>query len=145
MIIDPKYSIGIDEMDAQHARWIQLIEEFRAVASGHLLDSAGFQAATHALEQLLDYTKSHFVSEERYIAEHNYPQLEAHKKQHRELEAKVQEMLDEVHAHSANRTPLKLNLLVTIWLMEHILHEDDNYARFILGKPPATHLLHIAS
>jgi hypothetical protein len=33
MIIDPLYSIGIDEMDAQHARWIQLIEEFKAVAS----------------------------------------------------------------------------------------------------------------
>ena len=31
MIIDPKYSIGIAEMDTQHARWIQLIEKFRSV------------------------------------------------------------------------------------------------------------------
>jgi hemerythrin len=133
--IDPKYSIGIDEVDAQHARWIQLIEEFKRVGSAHLLDHKGFQATQLALEKLLAYTKSHFVSEEKLIDAHGYPDLEAHKKKHRELEAKVVELLDEVHAHSTNRTPLKLNLLVTIWLMEHILQEDDKFARFILGKP----------
>lgn len=135
MTIDPKYSIGIAEMDAQHARWIQLIEEFKLVGSEHLLEHKGFQAARLALEKLLAYTKSHFVSEEALIEAHGYPDLEAHKKQHRELEAKVVELLDEVHSHSKNRTPLKLNLLVTIWLIEHILQEDDKYARFILNKP----------
>ncbi|MDD5174942.1 MAG: hypothetical protein PHQ05_00780 [Sterolibacterium sp.] len=37
-IIDPKYSIGIETMDAQHARWIRLIEQFRSASSEHLLD-----------------------------------------------------------------------------------------------------------
>jgi hypothetical protein len=47
--IDPKYSIGIPEMDAQHARWIQLIEKFRSVGSGHMLEQSGINAAAHAL------------------------------------------------------------------------------------------------
>ena len=38
--LDPKYSIGIAEMDAQHARWIQLIDEFKAVAGGELHEQA---------------------------------------------------------------------------------------------------------
>jgi hemerythrin len=135
MTIDPKYSIGIPEMDVQHARWIQLIEEFRSVGSGHLLEQSGINAAAHALEQLQNYTKSHFASEEKFLATHKYPDLDAHKTRHRELETVVAKLLDEIRAHASNSTPLKLNLFVTVWLMEHIMGEDDKYARFILGKP----------
>ena len=136
MTIDPKYSIGIDKMDAQHARWIQLIEEFRAVGSENLLEQTGITAATHALEELLKYTASHFASEETLLAAHQYPDLEAHKKGHGELVATLTRLLDEMRAHKVTSTPLKLNLFVTVWLMEHIMQEDDKYARFILGKPP---------
>lgn len=132
--INPKYSIGIDEMDNQHARWIQLIEEFRSVASGHLLEQAGIRAAQHALEELVKYTQYHFSSEEQFIAARNYPDLEAHKQKHRELEAEVLRLLDEIRTHKTNATPLKLNLFVTIWLMEHIMTEDNKYARFIRGR-----------
>jgi hemerythrin len=134
--IDPKYSIGIPEMDAQHERWIQLIEKFRSVGSGHLLEQSGINAAAHALEQLLNYTKSHFASEEEFITAHHYPDVDAHKTRHRELETVVAKLLDEIRAHASSRTPLKLNLFATIWLLEHIMGEDDKYARFILGKPP---------
>lgn len=132
--IDPKYSIGIPEMDIQHARWIGFIEEFKAAASGHLLDQVGIGAALHALEQLADYTRQHFASEERYIAAHNYPGIETHKHRHRELEMEVAKLLDEIRSHKTSSTPLKLNLFITIWLMEHIMQEDDQYARFILHK-----------
>lgn len=132
--IDPKYSIGIEEMDTQHARWISLIDEFRAAASGHILEQAGIHAAQHALEELLQYTKHHFRSEEQFIAARHYPDLEAHKQKHRELEAEVIRLFEEIRAHKTNATPLKLNLFVTIWLMEHIMTEDYKYARFILGR-----------
>jgi hemerythrin len=134
--IDPKYSIGIDEMDAQHARWIQLIEKFRSAGAGHLLEQAGIDAAAHALDELLNYTKSHFASEEQFIAAHKYPDITVHKARHRELEAEVMKLLGEIRAQSTTCTPLKLNLFVTVWLYEHITGEDDKYARFILGKPP---------
>ncbi len=133
-IIDPKYSIGIPEMDAQHARWIRLIEEFKAAATGHLLDQARVSAAQHALEQLLEYTRVHFASEEQLIAAHRFPDIAAHKAKHRELEAQVGKLLDEIRVHKTNTTPLKLNLFVTIWLMDHIMSDDAKYARFILGK-----------
>ena len=132
--IAQKYSIGIAEMDAQHARWIELIEQFRAAASGHLLDRQGFDAAYHALQQLLDYTKHHFASEEKFIADRGYPDIEPHKQRHRELEADVARLLDEIRTHKTNTTPLKLNLFITVWLMEHIMQEDDKYARFLRGK-----------
>lgn len=134
MIINPIYSIGIDEMDAQHARWIHLIEEFKRVASGHLLEKSSVDAAKLALVKLLEYTKSHFASEEKLIAAHNYPGQAIHKQHHRELENMVIRLHEEIEAHTTDRVPLKLNLLITIWLLEHITQEDAKYADFILKK-----------
>lgn len=136
MLIDPKYSLGIAEMDTQHARWIHLIEKFRSVGFEQLMEKSGINAAAHALEDLLKYTRSHFASEEQFLTSHRYPDLESHKKRHRELEEVVEKLLAEIRAHKTNSTPLKLNLFITVWLMEHIIQEDGKYARFILGKPP---------
>jgi hemerythrin len=132
--INPKYRLGIDEMDIQHARWIRLIEEFRSVAEGKLLEPAGIDAAESALVQLREYTASHFASEEQFMSTRGYPGLEAHKLRHRELEALVRALLEDLRSHKGSRAPLKLNLLVTIWLLEHILQEDGKYARFVAGR-----------
>lgn len=131
------YRIGIEAMDAQHARWIHLIDVFRKVGAGHLLEPAGITAARSALKDLLHYTKLHFTSEEALLAEHRYPELAAHCQAHRRLEAAVMALADEIHSHEkeAHSTPLKLNLLATIWLMEHIIQEDKKYATFILAQP----------
>lgn len=128
--IDPKYSIGIGEIDAQHARWLDLIARFRQAAQGEMLTEAGFAAARQALDELLDYTRWHFRSEEELLASHGYPGLAAHQARHQELERHVQALHDELVRHRP-ATPLKLNLLATVWLMEHIHQHDREYARYL--------------
>lgn len=127
------YHLGIDAMDAQHQRLFRLIERFRQTAENHLLDNVGINATREALEQLLEYTRLHFASEEKLLAQKRYPGLAAHRAKHRELEAGVVTLLDEIRAHKSRTTPLKLNLLATIWLMEHIAGDDKDYAQFVLS------------
>lgn len=135
-ITNPAYSIDIDEMDRQDAHWLRLIEEFRSTACGNLVDRAGIAAAARTLEQLQEYTVSQFASEEALLAEHHYPHLQAHKKQHQELTACVAKLQEELRTRGTGSTPLKLSFFVTVWLLEHITQEDDKYACFILGKAP---------
>lgn len=138
-MIDPKYSIGIEEMDIQHAHWIKLIEKFRSVGKEKIMEKAGIDAAAEAIHELLIYTRQHFASEESFLSKHQYPKLDSHKKMHQELEAVLVRLSKEIHESRATRTPLKLNLLVTIWLLEHIMKEDVLYARFIHQKTDNTH------
>lgn len=133
-IIDPRYSIGVPEMDREHAHWIMLIEQFRSAAAGHLTDARGLDAARLALQKLSEYTQKHFASEERLLAKCAYPELGAHQIKHRELSAAVAKLSTEISEHSSSTTPLKLNLFVTVWLLEHIMSEDWKYARFILEQ-----------
>lgn len=136
-LIDPKYRIGIDEMDAQHAQWIRLIDQFKAAVAGHLGDEQGLRAAQQTLEGLLAYTRHHFASEETFMASHGYPELESHRQLHRHLDGEVSRLLQEVRQHQGNNTPLKVSLLVTIWLLEHILKDDKGYALHVLKRAPA--------
>jgi hemerythrin len=129
------YSIGIASMDTQHALLIRIIDEFMMVSSAQYLEQAGTDAAIRTLEQLLKYAGTHFESEELFIAAHNYPGTEAHKKQHHEIEAGIVQLLDEIRAQRSPHTPLKLNFFVTVWLLEHVQKEDGKYARFVLDKP----------
>ena len=131
--IDPRYSIGVSEMDREHAHWIALIDKFRATTTGHLSDSVGINAARQALQQLLDYTKTHFASEERLLKACKYPALAEHQLKHRELTAAVVRLTEEISQHKTDTTPLKLNLLVTVWLLEHIMAEDRKYAQHIIA------------
>ncbi|HLA34541.1 MAG TPA: bacteriohemerythrin [Rhodocyclaceae bacterium] len=133
--IDPKYSIGIEEMDAQHAKLIQIIDRFRSISSDDLREQSSMDITKQSLDALLKYTRFHFASEERLMTTHGYPELESHKQKHRALEATVTKLADEVHASATTTTPMKLNLFLTVWLLEHIKQDDAKYARFILGKP----------
>ena len=132
--IDPRYAIGVPEMDREHARWITLIEQFRLAAAGHLLDQVGFGAAEKTLDQLLKYTQQHFDSEERLLISYEYPLLAEHRKKHRQLTDAVLKLRNELSAHQHTSTPLKLNLFVTVWLLEHIMTDDWNYAVYIREK-----------
>jgi len=136
MEINPKYRIGIPEMDAQHARWIQLIETFRASAENHLRDAQGIAAARQALHALLEYTHSHFASEEALLAEYKYPQLDEHREMHDKLTAEIDGLLGHLDNRKASIAPLKLNLLVTVWLFEHIMEHDKAYASFLRQHVP---------
>ncbi len=131
--IDPRFAIGVTEMDHEHAHWIALIEKFRATASGHLSDRIGIDAARQALQHLADYTKTHFASEERLLKACKYPALAEHQQKHRELTAAVARLAEEISQRKTDTTPLKLNLLVTVWLLEHIMAEDRKYARHIIA------------
>lgn len=136
MEINPKYRIGIPEMDAQHARWIQLIETFRAAAENHLRDASGVAAARQALHALIEYTHSHFGSEEALLVEYNYPALDEHREMHDKLTAEIEKLFGELDTRKATIAPLKLNLLVTVWLFEHIMEHDKAYATFLRKNVP---------
>ena len=138
--IDSKYSIGIPEMDRQHARWISLIEEFRRSidrAAGPT-DDESLEASRSALKELVFYTKTHFASEEALLERHSYPDIALHRKRHAELVSMVEGLMAEISSMSTRTTPLKLNLAATVWLMEHIMGEDKKYADFILEKQRAS-------
>jgi hemerythrin len=122
-------SVHIAEIDKQHQRLIALINQLDdAVHVGNDHDVLGA-----VLEELLDYTRTHFRYEENLLKTNAYPELEGHKAEHDALTEKVV-FLGDYFKRGENLNTVQIMQFLKIWLEEHIMGVDRTYAEFLNAK-----------
>ncbi len=121
--------LHIAEIDRQHQRLVELINHFDdAVQAQH-----GAEALGEVLKELLDYTYTHFTYEEGLLMKHGYPTYTAHKAEHGSLAEKVVFMQDMFKEGHPPDSAMLLEFL-KVWLKEHILDQDKQYAPFLIEQ-----------
>ena len=124
-----EYSVGIDSIDQQHRRLVNLINQLHTAV--HY--STGEEFEREALDELVDYTKTHFQYEEGLMQEHGYPDFEPHKAQHQKMIAKVGEVLAEYEQDQDTAMKNALSYL-SDWLINHINGTDKEYSSFLIAR-----------
>jgi len=120
---------GVSEFDNQHHRLVDLINElYRAMKTGR-----GNGVVIKVLDELVDYTGTHFAAEEKLMVEHQYPDYDSHIIIHREFVAKVVDFQNKLKSGEAT---LSLDLLEFLkdWLIGHIKGVDRKYGPFFNGQ-----------
>lgn len=123
------YSVNVREVDEQHKKLIDLINKLHdAMKVGK-----GSQMIGDVLASLIDYTGSHFATEERYMKLHSYPEYEHHKKEHNLLVMKVLDVQKNVQSGKA---PITQDVMMFLkdWLVKHIQGEDKKFGPFFNSK-----------
>ncbi len=123
----PDLSVGIDVIDNQHKRiveYINMLHEARIRGDRETIE--------RVIEELVDYTLSHFSFEESMMEQARYRFLQPHRRVHELFVRRVSEFqqrfkLGEDVAVVA--TDMQ-NALVT-WLLNHIKREDMDYAAVV--------------
>ncbi len=118
--------LQIVEIDRQHQRLVELINQFDDAVQAQ----QGVEMLDKVLNELLDYTKTHFKFEEALLAKHGYPTYPEHKAEHDALAEKVVFMQDMFKEGNPPDSNMLLNFL-KIWLKEHILDVDKQYAPYL--------------
>lgn len=124
-----EYSVGIDSIDRQHKKLLSLINQLQTAVDY----STGEEFEREALDELVDYTKTHFTYEEGLMKDNDYPDFEPHKTQHEEMVAHVKETLSEYekdHDTAMNNAAKFLRK----WLINHINGTDKQYSSFLIEK-----------
>ena len=124
-----EYSVGIDSIDRQHKKLLNLINQLQTAVDY----STGEEFEREALDELVDYTKTHFTYEEGLMKDNDYPDFEPHKTQHEEMVAHVKETLSEYekdHDTAMNNAAKFLRK----WLINHINGTDKQYSSFLIEK-----------
>ncbi|HOQ06158.1 MAG TPA: bacteriohemerythrin, partial [Anaerohalosphaeraceae bacterium] len=122
------FSVGIPEMDRQHQRLVDLINQFYdALQLGR-----SKEIIQQTLRELVGYVNTHFSEEEALMRQIGYPALPAHQTKHQRLVAHVQKLFEDFQA---GRPVNSLNLAEFLknWLVTHIQKEDKQYGRFWTG------------
>ena len=124
-----KLSVKISKIDEQHKELIQIINDLHtAMGSGK-----GRIAIYDILARLVDYTKMHFSTEERLMAQHRYPDQNNHEVQHSDLIRQVDVINRKVETGQVSVTIETMDFLKK-WLNNHILLTDKQFGVYLSGK-----------
>ena len=122
-------SVGIDSIDSQHKKLIDLINElYTKMKSGSAKEAVG-----RTLGSLIDYTESHFQYEEELFAKYDYLEQKDHKVVHSKLVAQVVEFQKQFQKGEKD-VSLELMEFLKDWLVNHIKKTDKQYSPFLRSK-----------
>ncbi len=126
---DEQYLVGINFMDDQHKKLIQLmVDLWDSIENGK-----GRSVISPVLQNLLDYTRTHFVEEERSMIEHRYPEYDSHKTDHDRFVDEVMNAAKDYVEKRAVPTQKILHFLAH-WLIEHIMVYDKKLGLYLKEK-----------
>jgi hemerythrin len=121
--------IGEKTIDAEHDLQMQLLDSL----SQSLATSGDFSPTQHILEQFIEFSDMHFLSEQLIMRLHSYPGYEAHLEEHTRLMKKVRD-IRETMVRGEKVSSLQLILELRDWLANHIATEDSAFGEFLKGK-----------
>lgn len=123
------YSVGIKSIDAQHQKLISMVNELQdAMLAGKANDHVG-----RILDNLVQYTVTHFAYEEKLFAQHGYKEAAPHKAEHDKLTKQVADFQAQFKSGQARLSAQLMNFLRD-WLNGHILGTDKKYSAHLVSK-----------
>ncbi|MDR2872610.1 MAG: bacteriohemerythrin [Xanthomonadaceae bacterium] len=115
---------GIEAVDNQHRRIVEMINHLHV--NHKSLDRA---AAGEVIDEMIDYTLSHFAFEEELMEESGYPFTAAHKRVHEIFTRRVAEY--RLRFQAGEDVTEELKSMLSRWLFNHIRGDDKAYAETI--------------
>ena len=123
------YSVNIVEIDNQHKNLIEMINNLH----DGLIEGKGNEALSKVLFDLIEYTTTHFYTEEKLFDQFNYPESDKHKQQHIALVEQVINIQNKYHLGEPVLTMDVMNFLKD-WLNDHIIGSDKKYSVYLNSK-----------
>lgn len=119
------FNVNIQEVDEQHQVLVDLLNQLHHA----ILERRGKVASRDILNQLADYTRTHFLLEESLMRVLHYPGLEIHKQQHEDLIQQIHELQRKLDEENATIT-FELLYFLKNWLIHHINESDKRFGDF---------------
>lgn len=120
-----QFDTGIDVIDQQHRRIVEYINQLDDL---RLKDNSRDEIAM-LINNLVDYTMTHFAFEESLQEEANYPYIAAHKKVHDQFRERVAEY--QARFNKGENVTRLLNSMLVTWLLNHIKRDDADFAEVV--------------
>ncbi len=124
-----QYRLNISEIDEQHRLLVAMIDRLHTA----MAEGKGKSVLDDIITELYNYTKFHFITEERLMSEYDYPGFAQHRREHKELIGKVLAMMERKKENSLGLSS-DLSIMLQEWLNSHILETDKKYSEYLATR-----------
>jgi hemerythrin len=122
---DASFSVGVEKLDEQHQRIIGMINLMLSDPEA-AVDS---ETTSEALTRMTQYANEHFKVEEQLMEDHEYPDLAAHKLEHKAFRKSTAMLCVDTMQKYAD-VPDDILKYLKDWWTRHILITDMKYRSF---------------
>ena len=123
------FSVNVVQIDSQHKQMLELVNNLHASVEA-CVDKKDLE---RMLVELVDFTRLHFLTEEKLMKEHGYSGLTSHYKEHRIL---LQHLDNLVKAVEHGKYPAFYSDydVSSDWALDHISECDKSLGAFLYSK-----------
>jgi len=123
----PELSLGIDEIDEEHMKWIAYINAL------HVGVEAGKEQEIleTLLEDAINFSKEHFEHEQSLFSKTKYEKTEEHIKLHEGFLKELYELKERLIKEDASVLTDEVMTSLKKWLIEHVQEVDREYASYV--------------
>jgi len=126
---DDIYSVHIAELDLQHQKIIQLVNDLHDGVMAH----KGKEELDKIFDNLVENFRLHFITEEALMLSYGYPGLRDHKRQHDEFSAQILGLQKQLKTGQF-AVGAQMRDFLRNWVIVHIRATDQQYSHFLRGK-----------
>lgn len=125
---DDEFRVNIPDIDEQHRRFVAYIGDLHELRrKKNSLEEIG-----KLIDQLQEYARVHFQTEERYFDMFPYDDASLHKREHGLMLKKLQVFKDSYERKADLFLAMKLAQFLSEWLEDHLAKIDRKFARLLL-------------
>jgi hemerythrin len=124
-----EFSVDIQEIDEQHKKLVNLINALYAA----LASKNPSNKVEAILDELVDYTRTHFAVEECLLRLFEYDGYDEHKAIHDKIVERVQAFQAQFKGGD-QKVGMELLYFLKDWLMDHIHKVDKKYAPHLTSR-----------
>lgn len=124
------YSVNIQEIDNQHRRLVELLNE---LYDGILNGTNALGAAQDVLADLVAYAEEHFATEEKLMEEYEFPGYEEHRSKHDAIKVRITGYVQRIKTGKP-MVAIELARYLEGWLGKHICETDMLYSAYLTSR-----------
>lgn len=125
----PGYSVNEVELDNHHQKMFDILNR----AYENVMNSLEVDYALPIIDELSTVTKFHISTEEQYMREKGYQEIDAHIATHREFTHKIETLRSNYNGNNLEATK-ELIIMLGNWLLHHVINEDWKYSELSSGN-----------
>lgn len=122
---DDNLKTGVFAIDEQHQELLVMLNRFDRFRQGK-------KSFCEAFEELKKYMQVHFKTEEDFMKNANYSEMEEHKKCHDKFVEEIYKIEEKINqTENINCIGDELSKFATDWVIKHYSNEDVKLANYI--------------